>query len=300
MTTTNGLLLVDKAGGLTSHDVVARVRRILHERRVGHAGTLDPMATGLLVLGVGPSTRLLRFAVPGTKRYEGTVRFGVATDSHDADGAVVEERPVPALSPADVAAAAAAFLGERQQVPPMVSALKVGGQRLHQLARAGVEVDRPPRAITVAAFALRASEVPVAWHFEVECSAGTYVRVLLSDLARSLDTLGHLTALRRVKSGSLRVEDAVTLEALEDLCATGRAPLRPPGEFVAHLERTVLAPEDERRVRHGQRLSPLGTFAGSEVAAFNGAGDLIAVLVRRGDAWQPELVLPDERTATHG
>ena len=213
MTTSNGLLLVDKPQGLTSHDVVARVRRILREKKVGHAGTLDPMATGLLVLAVGPSTRLLRFAQSETKRYAGAVKFGVATDSLDADGAVVEERPVPPLTRDVVDAAAAALRGPQEQTPPMVSAIQIDGQRLHELARRGVEVDRPARAITVSAFvARRRPRITAVWRFDVECSVGTYVRVLLSDLAKRLGTVGHLVELRRLASGSHSVEDALTLD----------------------------------------------------------------------------------------
>src|SRR5579863_939136 len=226
MSPSNGLLLVDKDRGLTSHDVVARVRRLLGEKRVGHAGTLDPMATGLLVLGVGPSTRLLRFAQAGVKRYTGTVRLGIATDSLDADGAVTSEAAVPALTPEDLARAAHAFTGSLTQVPPMVSALKVDGQRLHELARRGVEVERAPRAVTISSLAVtREGEDTLA--FDVTCSPGTYVRVLMSDLAESLGTLGHLSGLRRQASGRFRVDDALTLEHLEEELVAGRSPLRP-------------------------------------------------------------------------
>src|ERR1700677_4655724 len=147
--TSNGLLLIDKPQGVTSHDVVGHVRRVLNEQRVGHAGTLDPMATGLLILGVGSSTRLLRFAQSEIKRYEGVVTFGVRTDSLDADGTVVETATVPELSQETVNAAIAGLLGEQEQIPPMVSAIKVNGQRLHALAREGVVIERAPRTITV-------------------------------------------------------------------------------------------------------------------------------------------------------
>jgi len=211
MTTNNGLLLVDKPQGLTSHDVVARVRRILHEKKVGHAGTLDPMATGLLVLAVGPSTRLLRFAQSETKRYVGAVQFGAATDSLDADGVVTQVLPVPTLTTETVDAAAKMMLGKQEQTPPMVSAIKVDGQRLHELARRGVEVERQAREIEVTVFTLTATDDPTVWRFDVVCSVGTYVRVLLSDLAQRLGTVGHLVELRRLASGSHVVEDARTL-----------------------------------------------------------------------------------------
>jgi tRNA pseudouridine55 synthase len=296
MTTNNGLLLVDKPRGMTSHDVVARVRQILHEKKVGHAGTLDPMATGLLVLAVGPSTRLLRFAQSETKRYSGAVKFGVATDSLDADGEVIEERPVPELTIDLVDEAAAAMLGRQEQVPPMVSAIKIEGQRLHQLARRGIEVERPAREITVAAFSLRASDDPSVWRFDVECSVGTYVRVLLSDLARRLGTIGHLVELRRTQSGSHSVSDAVTLERLVEMVAGGGDVLAPPATFVTGLEHVTLPDDQVRAVRMGQRVTLDAFFRDDEIAAIDTTGELVGVLQRRQDSWKPQLVLatPDK------
>ncbi len=291
MTTSNGLLLVDKPAGLTRHDVVARVRRILHEKKVGHAGTLDPMATGLLVLAVGPSTRLLRFAQSETKRYAGAVKFGVATDSLDADGVVVVERPVPPLTREVVDAAATAMLGTQAQTPPMVSAIQIDGQRLHELARRGVEVDRPPREITVSAFTLTPGDDDSVWRFDVECSVGTYVRVLLSDLARNLGTVGHLVELRRLASGSHAVDDALTLEALADIVARGDAVLAPPAAFVTALEHVTLSDDQARAMRMGQRVTIVETLNGDEIAAMDAGGALIGILRRRDDSWQPELVL---------
>ncbi len=292
MTTTNGLLLIDKASGLTSHDVVAQVRKVLDESRVGHAGTLDPMATGLLVLGVGASTRLLRFAQSEVKRYVGTVRLGVATDSLDAQGAVVDERPVPELTSVEVMASAAAMIGPQRQVPPMVSALKVHGRRLHELAREGVHVERDARDITVSEFSLTATDDPASWDFEVECTVGTYVRVLLSDLALALGTVGHLSALRRVSSGHHHVDQAVTLEQLQQLVREGQSPLRPPVDFVTHLETTVVDEDQERRLRMGQRIEVQGSFSTEEIAALNARGALVAILQTRDEKWKPQVVLP--------
>lgn len=292
MTTTNGLLLIDKASGLTSHDVVAQVRKVLDESRVGHAGTLDPMATGLLVLGVGASTRLLRFAQSEVKRYVGTVRLGVATDSLDAQGAVVDERPVPELTSVEVMAAAAAMIGPQRQVPPMVSALKVHGRRLHELAREGVHVERDARDITVSEFSLTATDDPASWDFEVECTVGTYVRVLLSDLALALGTVGHLSALRRVSSGHHHVDQAVTLEQLQQLVREGQSPLRPPVDFVTQLETTVVDEDQERRLRMGQRIEVQGSFSTEEIAALNARGALVAILQTRDEKWKPQVVLP--------
>lgn len=292
MTPTNGLLLLDKPKGLTSHDVVAKVRRILHEQRVGHAGTLDPMATGLLVLAVGPATRLLRFAQAEVKRYSGTVRLGVATDSLDADGAVVATGAVPIITVAQMLGATTSMLGTQLQVPPMVSAKKVGGKRLHQLAREGIEIEREPREVTVNLFEVTRTNDPELWNFEVECTVGTYVRVLLSDLCARLGTLGHLVELRRLSSGTHHVDGALTLRQLADMVDDGGEPLHPASCFVSHLESVTLSVDEERQMRQGQQLALAATMTGGEVAATDEAGDLIGVLRRRGEKWQPELVLP--------
>jgi len=300
MTTNNGLLLVDKPQGLTSHDVVAKVRRILGERRVGHAGTLDPMATGLLVLGVGPSTRLLRFAQSEVKRYSGAVLLGVATDSLDADGAVIGQAPVPTLSAHQMSTAAAAMCGTQYQTPPMVSAKKVGGTRLHELARQGIEVPREPREITVRVFDLTPSGDPAVWFFDVECTVGTYVRVLLSDFAQRIGTVGHLIELRRLSSGTHHVNDALTLRQIDEAVAAGSSPLRPPSHFVVHLERATLTVEQVTRMRRGQRLDIEQVVASDELAAFDGAGELVGILRRREGQWQPELVMASSGDTAHG
>ncbi len=296
MSPSSGLLLVDKDRGPTSHDVVSRVRRLLNEKRVGHAGTLDPMATGLLVIGVGSSTRLLKFAQAGLKRYEGSVRLGVATDSLDADGTVTGEANVPALLPEDLASAAAGFTGTLSQIPPMVSALKVGGKRLHDLARQGVEVERAAREVTISSLVVvREDEATLS--FDVTCSPGTYVRVLMSDLAERLGTLGHLTSLRRLASGRFRVDDALTLERLEAELAEGRTPLRPSADFVLDLTSVTLSGDDVRRVRQGQPVTFDESLEGDEIAALDENATLVAVLRRRGAQGRPEIVLAEAPSA---
>ncbi|MGC2175900.1 MAG: tRNA pseudouridine(55) synthase TruB [Acidimicrobiales bacterium] len=292
MTKSNGLLLLDKPQGVTSHDAVDHVRRVLSERRVGHAGTLDPMATGLLVIAVGPSTRLLRFAQSETKRYKGVVTFGVRTDSLDADGEVLERRDVPAFSVDAVNEQAAAMLGSQEQTPPMVSAIKVRGRRLHELAREGVEVEREPRAVSIDDFRVAPID-DVTWSFDVTCSTGTYVRVLLSDLAERLGTIGHLSALRRISSGHHDVRDALTYFELEDRVSLGTTVLAPPRTFVEHLPSLTVSELDEQRLRQGQRVD-VETPEGDEFAALNDAGSLVAVVRRRGDSVQPVVVLPDD------
>ncbi len=292
MSTTSGVVLVDKPGAMTSHDVVDHLRRLLGERRIGHAGTLDPMATGLLIVAVGSATRLLRFAQAGLKHYEGTAIVGVATDSLDADGREVGRAAVPALDQADLDAVAAAFRGPQLQVPPMVSALKVGGRRLHTLARDGVEVPRAPRRIDVVAFELRRTERPDQWAFAVTCSPGTYVRVLVSDAAQRLGTLAHLSSLRRIASGEHRVDDALTLEELAERVAGGTSVVAPARELVADLPSVVLSEGDEVAMRRGQRLDVAHAPRGaSRLAALDRHGVLIGILVERDGRWQPDVVL---------
>jgi tRNA pseudouridine55 synthase len=300
MTTNNGLLLIDKGSGLTSHDVVAKVRRILGERKVGHAGTLDPMATGLLVLAVGPSTRLLRFAQSESKRYCGTVTFGVATDSLDADGAVLDVQPVPALTSLAVTAAASSMLGVQRQTPPMVSAIQIDGQRLHELARKGIEVERASREISVRFFDVAPTDDPSVWTFDVECSVGTYVRVLLSDLAQRLGTIGHLSSLRRLSSGAHHVDGALTIEELANAVERGDDVLAPPSTFVVSLEHVTLSEDEQRRMRMGQRLTLDESFDGLEVAAMDDTGGLVGILARRDESWQPQLVLPADQDSVRG
>jgi tRNA pseudouridine55 synthase len=211
----DGFLLVDKEQGWTSHDVVAKVRGLVGGK-VGHAGTLDPMATGLLVLGLGRSTRLLRFVQGFEKEYQATALFGVATDSLDADGAIIDRSPLP-VDAADLEAVAERFRGSILQIPPMVSARKVEGKRLYELARAGQVVEREARSVDIYSLVftdLAPSDYPEV-SFDVVCSTGTYVRTLADDLARALGGRAHLTRLRRVRNGTLNIENAVSVGQIE-------------------------------------------------------------------------------------
>lgn len=217
-----GVLLVDKPQGCTSHDVVDSVRRLYRTRRVGHAGTLDPMATGLLIVLVGKATKCSDRLMAQDKEYLGEATLGVVTDTQDAEGASVETHAVPEITEAQVRAALAAMVGDQDQVPPMHSAKKVGGRKLYELARKGVEVAREPRAIRVSEFELLAWESPRI-RFRVRCSKGTYVRTLAHDLGRRLGPGAHLSMLRRTRSGSLDVNAAVTLTALGALDTEGLA-----------------------------------------------------------------------------
>ncbi|MBK5266597.1 MAG: tRNA pseudouridine(55) synthase TruB, partial [Acidimicrobiia bacterium] len=253
-----GFLLIDKPAGMTSHDVVARVRRAINIRKVGHAGTLDPLATGLLVCGVGPATKLMRFVQDLPKEYVGQIQFGVATDSLDADGEETYRRPM-LVTEADLDALIGQFTGTVYQVPPMVSALKVGGRRLHELARQGIEVEREARPVEI--YSLQVLDVRPQEYSEavirVVCAKGTYVRVLADDLAKALGGRAHLKALRRLKTGSLSVEHAVTLERLDALGEAGRwdTALLSPFDTLASLPHCLLRSEVADRVRHGARLA---------------------------------------------
>jgi len=298
--TIDGLVVVDKPTGCTSHDVVGRLRRVYGQRRVGHAGTLDPGATGVLLVGLGRATRLLRFLQETTKSYQATVVFGVATDSLDADGAVTRERPVGVLTVLQMTDAASAMLGPQLQTPPMVSALKVGGKRLHELAREGVEVEREAREITVSEFTMLATDDPSRWAFEVESTVGTYVRVLLSDLSERVGTVGHLIELRRLASGAHHVDDALTLRQVDDMVEAGRSPLHPPSCLVSHLESVGLSNDQVRAMRLGQQVELSNEYADDEIAAKDDSGDLVGILRRRGAKWQPEVVLPTSTDSAHG
>jgi tRNA pseudouridine55 synthase len=199
-----GILLVDKPQGFTSHDVVAKCRKIFQIKKIGHAGTLDPMATGLLVILVGKAT----------KQYTGTVYFGKETDSQDADGEIIKESPVPELNEAIVKEKMAEFIGDQYQIPPMFSAKKVGGKKLYQLARAGKTIEREPRVIRIGRFDLLNLESP-KMDFIVDSSKGAYIRTIAHDLGGKFGCGGHLCELRRTKVGSFLIENAETLESLE-------------------------------------------------------------------------------------
>ena len=279
MSQPEGLLLVDKPGGMTSHDVVDIVRRALGTRKVGHAGTLDPMATGLLVLGIGRATRLLRFLGELPKTYEGSARLGVETTTLDADGDVTRERPVTATE-ADLRAAMASMLGDSMQRPPAYSAVKVGGRKLYEAARKGEILEAEPRPIRVHAFelmAMRATE----FDLRVSCSGGTYVRVLVADVGAALGCGAHLTRLRRTAVGKLDVRDAVE--------PTDPGEPLPMQRAIEHLPRLDLDEEESVAAGHGRVLGPAG-IAGA-YAVFAPSGSFIGVYRDEGASARPLVIL---------
>ena len=211
-----GVLLVDKPTDHTSHDVVARLRRKLNMKRIGHAGTLDPMATGLLIMLIGKATRISQYLISLDKDYEGTITLGQTTDSQDADGEVMETRPVPPLTEAEVRTAMNSFLGDQYQMPPMYSAIKIDGVPLYKSARKGEDVVREPRFIRVMSFDLTRFALPQL-DFRLRSSKGTYVRTIAHDLGQKLGCGAHLSALRRTATDRFNISQALTLDAIEAL-----------------------------------------------------------------------------------
>lgn len=279
MTSPDGLLLIDKPGGITSHDAVAAVRRALGTKKVGHAGTLDPMATGLLVMGVGRGTRLLRFFGDLPKRYEGSFQLGVETDTLDAEGAVTNESSTVGMAKATVREAMSAMEGESLQRPPSYSAVKVGGRKLYEAARAGSPVEAPPRRVRVDQFDLVRFSLPDA-DFVAVCGGGTYVRVLAADVGRSLGVGAHLTRLRRVAIGPFDVRDATPPDS---------PALLPLERAVGHLPRVDLEPEESIAVSHGRILGPSGLSG--PYAVFAPEGRVLGVYRDDGTKARPEVIL---------
>ena len=311
----SGLIVVDKPGGLTSHDVVARVRRLAGTRRVGHAGTLDPMATGVLVVGVEKATRLLGHLTLTDKEYQATIRLGQVTDTGDAEGTITSARPAGHLTLAQVQAAAAALTGEIQQVPPAVSAIKVKGRRAYQLAREGTPPVLEPRPVTVWSFTVQAVQAVRAAQagssgpspdgspgappdggpgdlldvdVEVRCSSGTYIRALARDMGDALGVGGHLTSLRRTRVGPYGLSVAHTLDEL-----AGELTVLPLAEAAAEaFPVRHLTAEQANSLSHGGRLPGLAETAGPSetggpVAAFAPDGTLIALIQEKDGVARP-------------
>ena len=275
--TPNGVLVVDKPAGMTSHDVVARVRRIFNTKKVGHAGTLDPDATGLLVLGLGHATRLLSFAQAGPKRYTAVASFGTSTTTQDASGDVIETKDV-AIDAGTVEAAARRFVGVIEQIPPMVSAVKVGGERLYKKARRGEEVERAPRNVTIHSLEMTEfrAEPPEAT-FDVTCSPGTYIRTLVHDIGQELGCGAHLKTLRRTEASGFTERDAVPLDRVEP------SHLRPTVDAVGSLTRVAVSDDALRLVADGRPVPVEGVdLAEDERVALIADDRLLAVYKRRG------------------
>ena len=273
MPVVDGLVVVDKAAGWTSHDVVAKCRGIFGQKRVGHAGTLDPGATGVLLVGLGRATRLLRYPSALPKTYVGEVVLGTETSTLDDEGEVTATYDMSGVTLDDVRTTAERFVGDIEQVPPMVSAVKVGGRRLHELARAGEEVEREPRPVTVYSLSVSEAADPGVFTIETTCSAGTYVRVLAADLGHALGGGAHLRNLRRTAVGRFAVTEARPVEAL------GPDAVLPPAEAMRGYAPVTVAPALADSVRHGRVLeaAALGADGEGPWAVIDADEELLAV-----------------------
>ncbi|HEX6300721.1 MAG TPA: tRNA pseudouridine(55) synthase TruB [Acidimicrobiia bacterium] len=289
---TEGFLVVDKPHGITSNQVVGKVKKATGVKKVGHAGTLDPMATGVLVLAIGKVTRLIRYIQDQAKEYVATALFGVATDTLDADGAVLsrermdfEERDIEAIAPR--------FVGTISQIPPMVSALKRDGKRLYELAREGQVIERDARQVEVHDLEILSVGAPPypEVEFRVVCGKGTYIRSLADDMAAVLGGQAHLTALRRTKIGSFGIRDSVTLDDLQNWESYLLAPTR----ALQDLASVVVDEETAQGVRNGMRYlgGPIMSGpVGQPYSVLSESGDLLAVYTRSESRAEPEVVLP--------
>jgi tRNA pseudouridine55 synthase len=294
----SGLVIVDKPGGMTSHDVVARIRRLAGTRRVGHAGTLDPMATGVLVVGVEKATRLLGYLTLTQKEYAATIRLGQSTNTDDAEGEITATASAADVSAETLAKEAARLTGEILQVPPAVSAVKVGGQRAYKLTRAGAAPELQPRPVTVYEFTITATSQAgdlLDVDATVRCSSGTYIRALARDLGAALGTGGHLTRLRRIRVGGYGIEQASTLEQLAE-----RFDVLPLEDAAAAFPRRDLTADEARRLATGARLpaaaDPAVHGAPGPVAAYAPDGRLIALVTEESGQARPLAVFADAGT----
>ncbi|MFC1463542.1 MAG: tRNA pseudouridine(55) synthase TruB [Candidatus Brachytrichaceae bacterium NZ_4S206] len=259
----DGLLIVDKPRGMSSHDVVARARRLLRERRIGHAGTLDPLATGVLLLCVGQATRLSEYLLGEDKAYEGVIRLGQRTTTDDAEGEVIETRTVPPITRETLRQLEARFTGTIMQIPPQFSAIQKDGQRAYALARQGQQVELEPRQVTVYELRLMpeigSGESAVSHlRIRVRCSAGTYIRALARDIGEALGCGGHLVELRRTQAGRFTLADAVTLDRVEAAAREGATAslLMPMDRAVADWPAVHLSDDEARRLKMGQAITP--------------------------------------------
>jgi tRNA pseudouridine55 synthase len=297
----SGILPVDKPGGITSHDVVDRVRGLLGIRRVGHTGTLDPMATGVLVLCLGRATRLSEYLTGQRKTYRARVRFGQETDTFDADGRTLASGGTPPAGLEEIRPALDAFAGDLDQVPPMYSAVKVAGRRLHEMARSGEQVARPPRRVHIHRLEPVAYEAPDL-DIEVSCSKGTYIRVLAHDLGRRLGCGAHLTALRRTAAGSIGIGRCRSLAELERIVREDRLDdaLMGPSEALSDLPEVRLDPRQSRAFLHGNPAAVQGGFADGTTLRVAGHGGGFLGIGRwqpQSGGLQPVRVIADPHTA---
>lgn len=291
----NGLLLVDKETGITSQGVVAKARRSAGQKRIGHSGTLDPGATGLLLLAFGSATRLIPFTSGFSKSYSGELVLGTTTSSLDADGEVTGRYEMSGVGLQDVERAAEAFIGDIMQVPPMVSAVKHGGKRLHQLAREGVEVERKARLATVHGLEVQPTDQPLVFRLAAVVSTGTYIRSLAADIGEALGGGAHLRNLRRTAIGPFDVVSATAQNALDLPSEEWQGSMLSPLQMVSHLDAVTVDDQTVSRVANGARFEPGNLGESSTVDPFAVAtkdGTLLAIYERRGDLLCSRVTLP--------
>jgi tRNA pseudouridine55 synthase len=289
-----GLILVDKPAGPTSHDVIARLRRLSGIRRIGHAGTLDPLATGLLLVCVGRATRLLEYLLDQPKRYEAVLCLGQRTDTFDAEGTILAERPVEVTLP-DIEVALERFRGPIVQRAPAFSAVKRDGVPLYKLARQGLDVERPAREVTIYDLTLNAWHSP-SLHLDVTCSSGTYIRSLADDVGQTLGCGAYLSDLRRTAVGTFLVADAVPLDALEG--DNWQHYMKSADTAVRHLPAAIFAPDVAGRLLLGQRVPASGVLEEDQPArAYDADGRFLGIVLSREDGWQPHKMFPAAQDA---
>ncbi|MDB5212309.1 MAG: tRNA pseudouridine synthase [Myxococcaceae bacterium] len=275
---------MDKPAGITSHDVVSVARRALGERRIGHAGTLDPFATGLLVLLTGRATRVLPYVEGEPKEYEATIKWGTETDTDDATGEITREAPLPSPNRAGLVAAMASLTGRIAQVPPDYSAKQVGGRRAHAAARRGAPLALEPVPVLVHSWVVREHRVTET-DVTIVCGGGTYIRALARDLGRASNSAAHLSALRRTRSGPFDLSGATSFADLRE----GRAELRAPREAIPSLPEQRMSAEDAARLARGMRVD--ARVEGERAALVSEEGTLLAIAERSAEQWQPRVVL---------
>ena len=306
--TIDGILNIDKPYGITSMDVVRRVKRAARQRRVGHGGTLDPIATGVIPVCLGQATRLMEDVVGGSKSYLASIELGVSTDTYDALGEVTERSGASSITLAGIESALPAFIGDILQVPPMFSALKQGGKRLYDLARAGVEVEREPRPVTVQDIVVEGWEPPVVT-LRVDCGKGFYMRSLAHDLGQALGCGGHMKTLARLRSGAFSVDDALSLDEAEERFEDGswREVMHSPDIALRGLRAIIVGTRIEEMIRNGRFFDAGGDASqlqqpqpGERVRAYTTDGRFLAIVAYDSDQrrWKPDKVFalsyPDE------
>ena len=302
----SGLLNIDKPKGITSHDVVNRLRKVARQRKVGHAGTLDPMATGVLLVCLGQATRLIEYLVAGRKQYRATIRFGISTDTLDADGKVTAKTDPSGLSESLLRSLLPKFMGEIEQTPPIFSALKRGGKPLYRLARAGQSVEVEPRRVTIDSLTWVAWQPPDLT-LDIRCSPGTYIRSLARDLGQAAGAGAHLAALTRTASGRWTLAEAAPLDIVERDAAHGSSAwqsyLYPLDRAVDHLPQVTLDQDLSERIKHGQQIQIAPDVLAADereelIRAYAPDGDFLAILTRveaDDKLWRPKKVFHPAR-----